>query len=200
MQNPGSITNSVPDPDRAIRLQRDVQRNAQEQASARSLQQSQIGAGGLLINDGGSLTIAGGGSVIVDGIVVQPQITRIGRTLQFPGTITAGVSVFSAPVVFTVPVGCSRVDITVVSTGQVRNTAAAATLLQVSARVAGVTNVGSGQTIPPTEPGNATGQGSASLVGLVAGATVTVDTQLDSTQTLTGLTQASTLATAVFSA
>ena len=82
MLSPGSITNSVPDPDVAIRLQRDTQRAAQEQASATSLQQSQIGAGGLLINGGGSLTISGGGSLNVGS-----------GALNSAGSITAGTTI-----------------------------------------------------------------------------------------------------------
>jgi hypothetical protein len=80
MLSPGSITNSVPDPDRAIRLQRDVQRNAQEQASAQSLGHSQIGADGLAVTDGGSIILSGGGSIVVDS----------GGTITLPtGTLSA---------------------------------------------------------------------------------------------------------------
>lgn len=93
MLSPGSITNSVPDPDEPLRLQRDVQRNAQEQASARSLQQSQIGAGGLLINNGGSLTIAGTGALNVgSGALNSAGSISAGTTITAAGAIT-GASV-----------------------------------------------------------------------------------------------------------
>jgi hypothetical protein len=47
MLSPGSITNSVPDPDKAVRLQRDIQREAQEQSSAPSLVHSTLPVGTL---------------------------------------------------------------------------------------------------------------------------------------------------------
>ena len=89
MLSPGSITNSVPDPDRVSRNIRDTQRAAQEQASATSLQQSQIGAGGLLINGGGSLTISGGGSLNVgSGALNSAGSITAGTTIAAGGAIT----------------------------------------------------------------------------------------------------------------
>lgn len=92
MLSPGSITNSVPDPDEAVRLQRDIQRTAQENASARSLQQSQIGAGGLLVNNGGSITVEGGGTITLPtGTLSAANVTA---TAALSGaTVTAGTDV-----------------------------------------------------------------------------------------------------------
>lgn len=91
MLSPGAITNSVPDPDEAIRLQRDVQRIAQENASARSLQQSQIGAGGLLINGGGSLTIEGTGSLNVgSGALNSAGSITAATNITAGGTVQGG--------------------------------------------------------------------------------------------------------------
>jgi hypothetical protein len=102
MLSPGSITNSVPDPDEAIRLQRDTQRNAQEQASARSLQQSQIGAGGLLISGGGSLTIQAPGTLNVAGGVLNS-----GGSIAAVTDITAGGTLTGAALHVT---GNSQID------------------------------------------------------------------------------------------
>lgn len=91
MQSPGSITNSVPDLNRVARNIRDAERNAQEQASATSLQQSQIGAGGLLINGGGSLTISGGGSLnVAGGALNSAGAIAAGTTITAGTTVTAG--------------------------------------------------------------------------------------------------------------
>lgn len=121
MSSPGSITNAVPDPDKAVRLQRDVQRAAQENASARSLQQSQIGAGGLLINNGGSLTIAGGGSLNVgSGALNSAGSISAGTTVSAGTDITAGGTVQGAAVTSTGPV--SAVDVN--ASGRVTSAAA----------------------------------------------------------------------------
>ncbi|MES2093829.1 MAG: tail fiber domain-containing protein [Actinomycetota bacterium] len=109
MQSPGSITNAVPDPDKAIRLQRDVQRQMMENASARSLQQSQIGAGGLLVNGGGSITVTGGGSITL------PTGTLSAGNVTATSAVTAGGAITGASVAVT---GAATAA-TVTSTGDV---------------------------------------------------------------------------------
>ena len=93
MISPGSITNSVPDPDEFVRNIRDVQRNAQEMASARSGERMQIGAGGILINGGGSLTIQGTGALNVGtGALNSAGSITAGTTITAGGKVT-GVGV-----------------------------------------------------------------------------------------------------------
>lgn len=103
MPNPGSITNAVPDPDRAVRLQRDIQRTAQENASARSLQQSQIGAGGLLVSDGGSIIVQAPGTIdLTGGAFSAASVTATakvqGATVASTGDVTATGTVQGATV------------------------------------------------------------------------------------------------------
>jgi hypothetical protein len=95
MLSPGSITNSVPDPDKAIRLQRDVQRNAQEQDSAQSLGQSQVGKGGLSVTDGGSIIVTGGGSIVVDsgGTITLPTGTLSAANVTATAALSAGTTI-----------------------------------------------------------------------------------------------------------
>ena len=101
MISPGSITNSVPDPDEFVRNIRDVQRNAQEMASARSGERMQIGAGGILINGGGSLTIAGSGALNVGS-----------GALNSAGSITAATSVSGASVSASGPITGASIAVT----------------------------------------------------------------------------------------
>lgn len=66
MTNLAAFSSQLPaGADFMARKQRDAERKATEQAAARSLEASQIGAGGLLVTDGGSITIEGTGSLHV---------------------------------------------------------------------------------------------------------------------------------------
>ena len=119
MISPGSITNSVPDPDEAIRLQRDVQRNAQEMASARSGERMQIGAGGILINNGGSLTIAGTGALNVGtGALNSAGAITAGTTIAAGGALSgASLGVTGALTGASVAVTGAATSATVATTG-----------------------------------------------------------------------------------
>lgn len=101
MLSPGSITNSVPDSDKAVRLQRDIQRTAQENASARSLQQSQIGAGGLLVNNGGSITVTGGGTITLPTGTLSAANVTATAAVSAGTTIAAGGAITGASVAVT---------------------------------------------------------------------------------------------------
>ena len=89
MPNPGDL---VPYGDDAIvRRQDDAARRQRERESARSLAASQIGSGGLLINNGGSLTISGTGSLNVgSGALNSAGSISAGTTITAGGTITGG--------------------------------------------------------------------------------------------------------------
>ena len=54
-----------PRPGDVARKVRDIERLAREQASAKSGQAMQIGAGGITVTDGGSITIQGTGALHV---------------------------------------------------------------------------------------------------------------------------------------
>jgi len=89
MPNPGDL---VPYGDDAIvRRQDDTNRRLREQGSARSLAASQIGSGGLLINNGGSLTISGTGSLNVgSGALNSAGSISAGTTISAGGNISGG--------------------------------------------------------------------------------------------------------------
>jgi hypothetical protein len=119
MANPGSITNNVPDPDSFARNVRDVQRNAQEMASARSLAQSQIGSGG-------TLTVAG--ALVVTGTISTPGVlSSAGGLTATAGNITAPAGNVSAGGTVSAPAITATADVTaggnVNATGTVVGTA-----------------------------------------------------------------------------
>jgi len=89
MPNPGDL---VPYGDDAIvRRQDDAGRRQRERESARSLAASQIGSGGLLINNGGSLTISGTGSLNVgSGALNSAGSISAGTTISAGGNISGG--------------------------------------------------------------------------------------------------------------
>lgn len=70
---------------------RDQERAQQEQAAARSLEASSIGAGGLTVNDGGSIRIEDGGDLLVDGdAVFNGSLIVPAGSLNTAGSISAG--------------------------------------------------------------------------------------------------------------
>jgi hypothetical protein len=78
-------------PDYLVRRIKDLERRVSENASARSLAASQIGSGGLLINEGGSLTISGGGSLnVAGGALSSAGSISAGTTITAGTTINAG--------------------------------------------------------------------------------------------------------------
>ena len=80
---PGNVANLLPpQPDDGARKARDLARTQREQSSAKSGQAMQIGAGGILVNNGGSITVEAPGQLIVPGGV-----------LNTAGSITAGTSI-----------------------------------------------------------------------------------------------------------
>lgn len=79
---PGSI-------DDQVRRQKDNDRNLREQAAARTLESSQISAGGLIFSGGGSITIQDGASLTVDG----GTIDLTSGDLNVSGDITAGETI-----------------------------------------------------------------------------------------------------------
>lgn len=80
MANPGD--QFPPGSDWIVRKLQDLQRQIDENASARSLAASQIGQGGLVVNNGGSITIQGTGSLNVGS-----------GALNSAGSITAGTTI-----------------------------------------------------------------------------------------------------------
>jgi hypothetical protein len=85
MPNPGSISSQVPyGADAIVRKQRDLERDLQMQSAARTGQAMQIGSGGIVVTDNGSITIEGTGSLHVGSGV-----------LDSAGSIAAGTTVTS---------------------------------------------------------------------------------------------------------
>jgi hypothetical protein len=90
--NPGNLAYGMPPAaDDQVRKQRDLERQARENASARGLAASQIGSGGLLVTDGGSITIEGTGSLNVGaGALNSAGAISAGTTIAAGTDITAG--------------------------------------------------------------------------------------------------------------
>jgi len=88
MPNPGDL---VPYGDDAIvRRQDDTNRRLREQGAARSLAASTIGAGGLLVKDGGSITIQGTGAFNTNGVINTTGSFSAGTTISAGGNISGG--------------------------------------------------------------------------------------------------------------
>jgi hypothetical protein len=90
--NPGNLAYGMPPAaDDQVRKQRDLERQARENASARGLAASQIGSGGLLVTDGGSITIEGTGSLNVGaGALNSAGAISAGTTIAAGTDIAAG--------------------------------------------------------------------------------------------------------------
>ena len=95
---PGNIIDQMPpqddDPQRRIR---DIQRQAREQASAKTGQAMQIGAGGITVTNGGSITIEGSGSLNVGagalnsaGSISAATTITAGGTISTPANVQGG--------------------------------------------------------------------------------------------------------------
>lgn len=92
--SPGSITNRMPPAeDDQARRARDLARSQREQASARSLESTSIGEGGLRVI-GGSIDIEAGGELNVDGdATFNGNLTVPAGSLNTAGSISAGANV-----------------------------------------------------------------------------------------------------------
>jgi len=89
MPNPGDL---VPYGDDAIpRRMDDFRRQLREVSAARSLEASSIGSGGLVVKDGGSITIEGTGALNVgSGALNSAGSIAAGTTITAGGNISAG--------------------------------------------------------------------------------------------------------------
>jgi hypothetical protein len=75
-----------------VRKRQDLQRQQKEQAAARRLESSSIGAGGLRVKDGGSIIVEAGGDITLeDGDFVAGTVTA--GTVTGATTVSAGTSV-----------------------------------------------------------------------------------------------------------
>jgi len=92
MTNPGD---QVPYyADAIVRRQDDTNRKLREQGAARSLAASTIGNGGLVVKDGGSITIEGTGSLNVGtGALNSAGSISAGTTITAGGAISAGTTI-----------------------------------------------------------------------------------------------------------
>lgn len=79
--------------DDVVREQRDLARRQMENAAARSLEASTIGKGGLLVKDGGSITVEAPGTIDLQGGAFSAA------TLSATSTIMAGGSVTGAGII-----------------------------------------------------------------------------------------------------
>ena len=127
---PGSvIANMPPQDDDQQRRIRDAERQAREQASAKSGQAMQIGAGGITVTNGGSITIQGTGSLNVgSGALNSAGSITAATTITAAGNVQGGglVSTGAASVAAGMSVGgaLSAGSISsgnVVSSGQVQS-------------------------------------------------------------------------------
>jgi hypothetical protein len=78
-----------PRPDDFQRRQADLLRQQREQAAGNILQGAQVGAGGILINNGGSLTIQGTGTFNTNGTITTSSAFSAGTTITAGGNITS---------------------------------------------------------------------------------------------------------------
>lgn len=94
--NPGSAGFAMPPAeDDQVRKLRDVERTAREQAAARTLEASTIGKGGILVKDGGSITVEAPGTIDLQGGAFSAA------TVTATTDITAGDTIQGAHVVAT---------------------------------------------------------------------------------------------------
>lgn len=102
---PGSVVSQMPpQDDDPQRRQRDLERQAREQASARSGQAMQIGAGGIVVTGGGSITIEGTGALNVgSGALNSAGAITAATDITAGGDVTAGGAVQGADLVSTGP-------------------------------------------------------------------------------------------------
>jgi hypothetical protein len=84
-----------------VRQIRKLQRQIDENASARSLAASQIGAGGLLVNNGGSITVTGGGTITLPTGTLSAANVVATAALSAGTTIAAGGAITGASVAVT---------------------------------------------------------------------------------------------------
>lgn len=90
MGGPGSLSWGMPSrPDDFGRRQKDLTRQQREQAAGNILQGAQVGAGGILINNGGSLTIQGTGTFNTNGTITTSSAFSAGTTITAGGNITS---------------------------------------------------------------------------------------------------------------
>jgi len=105
MPNPGDL---IPYGDDAlVRVQADLERKHREDMAARSLAASTIGAGGLIVKDGGSITIQGTGSFNTNGVINTTGSFSAGTTISAGGNVTSGGTVQGAALRST---GNSQID------------------------------------------------------------------------------------------
>ncbi len=93
--NPGSPGFAMPPAeDDFVREQKDMRRTVRENAAARTLEASQIGAGGMRVTDGGSITIEDPGQLIVASGVLNSAGTITAATdISAGGDVNAGADV-----------------------------------------------------------------------------------------------------------
>lgn len=89
--NPGSAGFALPPAeDDQVRKLRDVERTARENAAARTLEASTIGKGGLLVKDGGSITVEAPGTINLQGGAFSAATISATSTISTPGTVQGG--------------------------------------------------------------------------------------------------------------
>lgn len=95
---PGNLSWQMPPrPDDLLRRQKDQVRTQREQAAGNILQGAQVGAGGILINNGGSLTISGTGTFNTNGTISTTSAFTAGTTITAGGNIsTTGGNITAA--------------------------------------------------------------------------------------------------------
>lgn len=170
MANPGD--QFPPGDDYLARQNKKLQRQIDENASARSLEAAQVGEGGIHITSGGSLTVDGGGTIILNGIslasLIAGSVTSQTNSASTTGfTLTTSYS-SQAGFNFFVPAGFTRVSIMAV--GTLASTSASSTdFLRVRVTVNGAAGAEVGVQFGTPNIPAVTAVASASLTGLTAG-------------------------------
>lgn len=88
--SPGSIAHAVPPAeDDQVRKQRDLERQARENAAARAAEATTIGAGGLVVKDGGSIRVEAPGTIDLPGGAFSANSLAAATTVTAGGNITS---------------------------------------------------------------------------------------------------------------
>jgi hypothetical protein len=151
MLSPGSITNSVPDADEAVRLQRDTQRTAQENAAS----------------------VAASFQSTVARLVFPETGVNYVNNIAVTTTPTVVVSI-----TFYVPAGYTKAQVTAFSSAQAFNSQAAGDYIYTQTLINGVTGGEIYVFAPSNISAGLTAQGFSTLYGLTEGQTIKVDAKV----------------------
>lgn len=110
-----------PAEDDQVRRARDIERSAQEQAAARTAEATTIGAGGLVVKDGGSIRVESPGTIDLPGGSFSANTLTAATTVTAGGTVQGGalVSTSGASIAGTASVGALSASGSVSANGEI---------------------------------------------------------------------------------